>query len=515
MKSYYISLNRRLRSFSSGKEQKGRTFYWLIITYVIYFILSANYLPMNDLPQLAAQVSTLNDLIKGESPWVNLVEYNWFTPYLTCYILWLVLYQCFDIVLSSRILVAFTFFLFAYAFSRLRSSYQAEKIVDWIVIPSFFSFAYYYGFITFLLAIPLGILYFLSFKRWLLFTSNKNFLILLGLGVLTFFSHILSFLFFVLLSFIHLLFMRGKLSYKYISPFLIFSILLGVYLSFPDKLGNQYSYGENKWNSLLTKSIELLSTSFTLFTYTPLIYFSISSIFLVLPFFMGYRLSRTTERYIPLFVFLICWLSLPLLFNNIYFIYNRYSLIFFGFYYLIFEKIGVADRKNLILSFKVLFSFLIGFLLLKNQLNVLAMNQETKSFSKFIAQLPESKRVASLPFNNSSKRIDSYYTFVHFPLWYQAQKKGWVDYNFAWASPQIVRFKPNATPELGPGSEWDLSSFLHLQDCNYYDLLIVRHPDKLWVDNFISKAHCGASFKYAYNEGEWIAYYNVSESTQE
>ena len=83
----------------------GKIFFILIVGLTIVVILNGSYLPLVHLPQHAAQVAALDELLKGKSTWTNLVELNFNTPSLVGYLSWLGLYQFFDIVLYSRILV--------------------------------------------------------------------------------------------------------------------------------------------------------------------------------------------------------------------------------------------------------------------------------------------------------------------------------------------------------------------------------------------------------------------------
>ena len=48
----------------------------------------------------------------------------------------------------------------------------------------------------------------------------------------------------------------------------------------------------------------------------------------------------------------------------------------------------------------------------------------------------------------SSGLLTSNTEYLHFGSWYQAQKHGWTDFNFAAYRPQIVRFKPDKLPPI-------------------------------------------------------------------
>ncbi|MCU4359309.1 hypothetical protein [Acinetobacter ursingii] len=482
-------------------------YYIILISIISTIIFGTTYLPMTDLPQHAGQVVALDDLLKGQSSWAHLIEFNIFTPYLIGYALWLSVYQFVDIVTASKIIIAFTFFLYVFSFYKLRKYYQAEKITDWVVLPSFFGFAYYYGFVTFLIGIPVGILFFLQMKKWFDQGGNANFLLSCLFGVVLFFSHVLSFLFFILLSFVILIYQHRVQSYRFFIPFFIFGLLVVAYLLKGDSLGSQYDYGGNRWTPFLDKLKELFINTWTLHSNVSYVYIILSFLLLILPFLSGFRLSKNVERYIPVCVFLVCWFSLPLLFNNIYFIYNRYTLLFFGFYYLIFDK---SNDSHIKLNFLPLIYVFVLILVFKVLLNIFNFNKESKDFLEFVNELPERKSVASLMFEKSPILTESAYTFVQFPLWYQAQKHGWVDYNFAWASPQLIRFKPDQTPEMGPGTEWAHEAFLQVKNCEHYDLVIARIRDLDYLQAFMNSANCGHNYKMLLQHSYWVAYQRIS-----
>lgn len=489
-----------------GMNFERCAYFTLLIVMLGSIIFGTTYLPMTDLPQHAGQVVALDDLLKGKSSWAHLIEFNIFTPYLIGYALWLTVYQFVDIVIASKIVIAFTFLLYVLSFYKLRKYYQAEKIMDWVVLPSFFGFAYYYGFVTFLIGIPIGILFFLQMKKWFDQGGNINFLVGCLLGVVLFFSHILSFLFFVLLSFVILVYQHRFKSYKYFFPYFIFFVLLIGYLAKDDSLGSQYSYGDNKWSTIYEKIIELMINIWTLHSNISYVYMILTLLLLFIPFISNYKLSRKIERYIPLLIFLVCWFSLPLLFNNIYFIYNRYSLVFIGFYYLVFEK---NQESLLSYKFSAFIYIIVIALCFKVFLNIVNFNKESKDFLAFVNQLPEKKNAASIVFERNPILTESSFTFVHFPLWYQAQKHGWVDYNFAWASPQLIRFKPDQTPEIGPGSEWGVEAFLQLKDCNYYDLVIAKTNDFENFQKYMQVGSCSNKYKLLLRHSHWIAYERI------
>ena len=215
----------------------GKIFFILIVGLTIVVILNGSYLPLVDLPQHAAQVAALDELLKGKSTWTNLVELNFNTPYLVGYLSWLGLLQFFDIVLSSRILVILIFLCFIFSAIQLKNTLQSSWLVPWVAIPSFFGFCYEWGFITYLLAISIGILFFIQNIKWSNHPNIKQGLIVSLLGVILFYSHILSYLFFCLLSFIYFIYNveDKKNILKIIPTYFLFFCLLIFYLNVRDR----------------------------------------------------------------------------------------------------------------------------------------------------------------------------------------------------------------------------------------------------------------------------------------
>ena len=479
----------------------GKIFFILIVGLTIVVILNGSYLPLVDLPQHAAQVAALDELLKGKSTWTNLVELNFNTPYLVGYLSWLGLLQFFDIVLSSRILVILIFLCFIFSAIQLKNTLQSSWLVPWVAIPSFFGFCYEWGFITYLLAISIGILFFIQNIKWSNHPNIKQGLIVSLLGVILFYSHILSYLFFCLLSFIYFIYNveDKKNILKIIPTYFLFFCLLIFYLNVSDSLGSQYTYGVKvMYHSIGEKFFNLMIYPWSM-TDKSFIYPSL--ILLIIPFLMGYRISSEFKRYIPLVILILVWFLLPHFMNNTYFIYERYSILFFLFFYLIFERKNDFKYSK---YFSAIFLILIVFLMIEDYKNIFLAKKETVDFANTVEELPANKRVLGLIFEPISASGSTPFTYVHFASWYQAQKGGWSDFNFAWFHPQIVRYKPSKTPEVKPGFEWTPQHVQYLNACDNYDILIVRAYD-ISVRHLIEHSTC-RNYTLSVHHGSWLIF---------
>ncbi len=113
------------------------------------------------------------------------------------------------------------------------------------------------------------------------------------------------------------------------------------------------------------------------------------------------------------------------------------------------------------------------------------------------------KKLLTLIFDPTGYTLTTPYTYVHFGSWYQAQKKGWSDFNFAWFHPQIVRYKPETAPKLiKPGFEWEPAKAI--DSCQEYDLILIRVYNPA-IKNFMADKNC-ANYILKSQQGEWYLY---------
>ncbi|MBO4577009.1 MAG: hypothetical protein J5680_07875 [Neisseriaceae bacterium] len=75
----------------------------MVILITIGFLIYPKYLPMIDLPQHAALVVSLDDLLKGRNAYASMLWINWDTPYIITYLYWLLLYQILPILWATKV----------------------------------------------------------------------------------------------------------------------------------------------------------------------------------------------------------------------------------------------------------------------------------------------------------------------------------------------------------------------------------------------------------------------------
>lgn len=496
----------------SGTLSIGSCLNMIVVAAVVFFLWVPDYLPMIDLPQHAAQVSLFLDLIKDESLFHDIVEVNYFTPYWIGYGPLSILAFFLDISIAIKIFVSLVFVAYYYSVRFFLQAVKSPPQLAILTVPSFFGFSFEWGFLTFIAAIPAGLFYLGYLLRNLDRTDNLWFLIKLSiLGAFLFFSHALIFVFFVFVGFLYQAVWKiesNKLFiFPFVLPYFLFFCLLLCFIFRADPLLGQFSYGDELfiYSSGANRFAQLFSFPWSMIA-EPRVYI-FSAALIASPFVFGYELSKKPEKYISFIFFIAIWSVLPHYFNKVFFVYERFSVFAFIFYFSIFEE---AKHKSGVLLGYIRSLFLPIFavvLMHKPLLDIYLFKNESKEFSSFLDSIDSGRRVLSLVFHKESPYISNPFVYVHFPLWYQAEKQGFVDFNFSWFSPQVVRFKAEMAPEVKPSFEWRPHEFRSIKSCHTYEALIVRHagPDS---PNVVDIGDC--TFTYDKNKGFWYYYINTN-----
>jgi hypothetical protein len=88
---------------------------------------------------------------------------------------------------------------------------------------------------------------------------------------------------------------------------------------------------------------------------------------------------------------------------------------------------------------------------------LLAFAQESAAFDDVLAATAPGHRALGVIFDPASPAASSTTAYLHFPVWYQAEKAGFVDFNFAGFQQQVVRYRPDRLPPVfgTPAWAWD------------------------------------------------------------
>jgi len=487
-------------------------------------------LPMVDLPQHAAQVVAWRDLLTHHSAWQATLSANLFTPYLMAYALTLPLTFLMPAAAAVKVVLMLAFFGLVAACVALRKELGGDSRLDWLFIPGFFGFAFKWGFMTFLVAAPFGVLFLLLALRYGKQPSLLGGLLTFGAGMLVFFCHGLVFLFVAAIGGCFLLArgFRDGLPRLCVTaaPF----IGLGAWSVLYNKLANHAEAAVRISDAASGGgyNAERL-THFILYVCAAglrpdWMFMPMLAVMIAAPWLMGARFNvRSPGALVPLAAILAVWALVPErmfpttfhtstpaagTFFQASFVYQRFALFLLPFYAFAFRRPNVGGasaatpRRDAIVQALMACGCLVFIGVTAARFH--RFGRESADFDTVSAAAQPGQRAIGLVFDTGSPAAMNSLAYMHFPLWYQAEKGGWVDFNFAWFHTAVVRYKPDALPPVEMGFEWNLANF-DWNDPRYagYRYFFVRRADPMPAYYFANAASKVVLVKSA---GEWKLY---------
>jgi hypothetical protein len=423
--------------------------------------------PMGDFPQHVAQVSLLRDLLAGNSPWQQLVYINYFTPYLTGYLLALGLSYVMPVLTAMKLMLMLAYYAYVWGCILLRRHMRADPRLDWLFVPGFFGLAWQFGFYTYLVAAPLALYFTLLAEQYGRRPHLSGGVAVFAAGVALFFSHGLVFLFACAMgaAFVAI---HAKTMMRVIvrlTPYMLLAMVAAAYMLYA------------RQHSLITWSGEVHSGpnlvwdwqtpwgwhrvyNFLLYVFASQMtdwYFLLAGMFmLAAPWIMGMRINwRSPTTLIPMTTMLVIWFLAPSDALDVDYLYQRFALYLLPAYALMFQRVELPRCPMSALHRHAVLTQWLMMLICWIFLGAIAIKEhrfavENESFETLLSVTEPGQRALDLVYSPESPIIHNPYTYHSYPLWYQAEHKGFVDFNFAFALSEIVRFRPGRAPVAKP-----------------------------------------------------------------
>ncbi|HEY4804534.1 MAG TPA: hypothetical protein VIH96_18130 [Paraburkholderia sp.] len=453
--------------------------------------------PMGDIAQHVAQIALLHDLVTGTSPWADIVWVNWFTPYLLPHALALALSFVMPVLIAMKFIMMFAYFGFVAAGVALRKTFGADERLDWLLMPGFFGFAWQYGFYPYIVAVPLGLLFIIFAHRYAVAPTVSRALGIFAAGVVLFFAHGLVFLFACIVgaAFLPCFTRRTGALARTLLPYVLLGVLIVGYLWFvnrnalviPHDPGSAQKVAVWDWTGPYGWHRVYNFLLYTVATESKDWYFMLGAAFmLAAPWLMGAKLNRRDPAaWLPMIVIVAVWLAAPEEGLGISALYQRFAVFLLPAYVLLFRAADTARARparspRIWLTEALLVLFCWGYF------GTLAVREyrfavENEPFETLLERAEPGQRALALIYSPESDIIHNRWTYHTYAHWYQAENKGFVDFNFAFFLPDVVRFKPDHIPPLRPGPlmaepqafDW------HKVDARLYRYFFVRHTKPL------------------------------------
>ena len=434
-------------------------------------------LPMTDLPQHAAQVALWRDLIQGHSSWSDLVRINLFTPYLIGYGLALPLSFLFPMSAAVKIVLTAALLGFVGVCTAFRRTLGGDARLDWLFLVGFFGFAWQWGFLTFLAATPVGIAFLLACHNPVGAMRRRNATIVV-LGALLLFCHGLMFVALLPIGASLAAWPRRRGGWRSLAGALVPFLLLGtVCLAF--RLLSAQAEGAMRFDKVLLGSDLWLKPMAALLFVTDVNFakaglgLPATLVLILAPPLLGARLNRGVAL-VPFVGLSIVILALPSYAFQTALLFQRFAVFLLPFYALMFRPPAPSAAPRP--AWFAMLPALACWIVLGVQADrIRGFAAETQPFETVLAAAEPGRRALSLVFDPASPAAANGTAFLHLPLWYQAEKGGFVDFNFAAFHPQVVRFKSGRQPDFTEVLGWHPDRFDgSVEHTRLFDYIFVR-----------------------------------------
>lgn len=470
-------------------------FVWYLIAVLIGMasIWIAPHLPLVDYPQHVAQLTLLKDLLLGEGTWSEIVTINYYTPNLLTYLLGLSLSTVFSVSIAFKILISISYLAFIAVCIQFRKHSQLDHRLDWAFLLPFFGYAYKWGFITFIISAPVALLFILLTEKYIKEPSFKAGAMIFFVGLLLLEMHGLMFLFsFGVSSLLVITQVRHiqRLMTAYIPYLVLILIFIVIFLlnsAFNREMGMPaYTLqgASVEWGYDIKRVVHAFANTVTrsIKNFPASVYILTAMITFMLPWLLGLKPDMKNKPAI-LFFALVCLtlLFVPHHFLGTNLIHERYALLLIPSYIFLFSSktikntphkqtthaaLGKAAHVAIIIA--VLCS-----LSLQTYSNFL-FKQESQAIDRMLDKLDAKQKLFYIIADDYSES-NYHNVYLHYPLWYQVNKGGFVEGNtvlgnFASLAPFPVRYKPTLLPEK---AELNLTHAVNI-NLSQYRYLVVR-----------------------------------------
>ncbi|MDB5791385.1 MAG: hypothetical protein JWQ80_1409 [Massilia sp.] len=498
-----------------------RALFFLTLIWGIAIFWIAPRPPLIDLPQHAGQVALLRDLLTGTSPWSGIFRLNLWTPYLIGYGLALPLSFIMPVGAALQVILSAAYVAFVLLGTRLRAHFGADARLDWFFLPTFFGFAYSWGFYTFLVSAPVVLLFILAVDRYALRPSSQRGMVAALIGLVLLFSHGLAFVFGAIVAgclyTIRCYTGGGQWLKRWLHgvwPLIIPGVACIILYLISVRIQAEYwAHGhlEFVWDISIMRIPRLLANSIGDY-YTPkMLLLVVMVVMLALPWLMGLRINRSNPAaLVMLALVLVIGLVVPGTMIATAYVYQRFALFALPAYALIFmaslapfikgAKAPAPGRWARMPVMALMACVWITFAC--HSLEMSKFAHEAEDFEVVLSTMEPKQRVLALTFDERSEEANLDLPYRHYATWYQSEKQGLVDFNFAWFPPQMVRFRPDQLPKVMEGLKGK-NFTVQKYPLDPYRYIVARHTAPLPV-NLFKGADCAP--RLVMTKGTWTLF---------
>ena len=460
-----------------------------------------HYLPMVDLPGHAALMTSLRELAHGNPLFTAEFQSNWFTPYLLGYGLLYAVSLVVPVAVAAKVVVSIAIVLTSFLVGILLREAGADDRWKWLAIPCSYSLAFYWGFLSFVVAIPVALLLLIHTVRFDRDPSLRRGMIVAALAVLAFFSHVIAMGLSCLCALAYIAGARYRdplglvrRALPYTAPIPL--IVVWFTQTASDVAGVAHApvvYGPIgiRLAYLISQPSGSDDVSYLAIVVTAAI--------VLLPLLCGSRFTSKPARWLPLAAVVATYFAMPSYAFLSGFLYERLGLFFVPMWLLVLDRPAGPRQRFEWVAMTLVLAW-VG----ANTWRFTAFAAETRNFTEVLGHMEEGRRVAGLMISSASPHFATP-VYLHFASWYQAERRGVVDFNFA-DFQMVVQRRSTNRPRVSEGLavrpglfDWQLNGGAT------YDYFLVRAPADF--SGVLFKEHA-ADVELVGTAGLWWLYRN-------
>lgn len=429
------------------------------------------FLPLVDVPQHAAQVASLRQLWGGSDLFREDFVVNWFTPYLGGYLLMFLASTVLPIVPATKVVVSATVIGVPVLTGLLLREVGSDERLKWLAIPAGYSFAFYWGFLVYAVAVPAALAFLWMTIRFDTASPLKRSLAIAAFSVVVYFCHVIALGFGSLVALAYLLGRHWRSPLKFVGRVIPYMTPLPFMALWMTRVyGTEASLQDgtvifapvkDKLVILFNQFSGLDGSSFS-------IGLLIAGVVLALPFLGGCRVSTRPERWLPLVAGIAVYMIFPYYMQSTAYLYQRLAVFLVPLWLMIWDA-PASPRPTVLIVAMAAVAVWIG----SNVERFARFASESMGFSLVLQEAEPGRRMAGMLLCNGTEYF-TYPVYLHFHAWYQATSGGIADNSFAMTHPSMVRYRDLTAPRVGDLLAWEPGKFDWSRDGgDSYDYFLV------------------------------------------
>jgi hypothetical protein len=421
---------------------------------------------MIDVPQHAAQISIWSHFDDPCYRFADTYEFNWSTPYLFGY----VLIRCVAAILPVDRAVEVAIYLavvtLPLAIRSLLRHTEGDRWLSLLGFPLAFGFTFYWGFVNYLIAIPVAVFYLTLAYELSSRTHIGRAVLLACVSVLLLVSHALIFLYCAAAATALALFVRPR---RHAAVLLIPAALpVPALIWWVGQMRGSESLVRHPigWNLGIYRLMHLPSVLLSDERDTFAIVFVLFVVAAIAV--SGARPTADARRWVFFALAAVIYFCGPQSAFGTAFLFHRFAVfVAIGLLFVLHTKgreMPAWSRALIVIAVISWCSLL--------AVRFHRFDGEASEFDAILSAIPANRRIASYTAYPNSEAVPGA-VFLHFPAYYQERKGGVTSWSFATFFPQLIRYRAGAAPKLGGSVLFD-PAHLDWEGLSTFDYVVIR-----------------------------------------